>query len=474
MQSDVVVVGGGISGLFCKYLLERKGINVILITRSILRSNSYHAKGGIAFPKDEEDILKHAEDTLRAGDGISDEDVVFRFVKQAYELRNFLMEQGFRFDEETSLEGGHSARRVMHIYGSETGKGLVSQMLSRINMQSILFGSLEALIYDGRRVYGVVFRSGRNLYKVISRFVVLATGGIASLYPRHTNPTTNSPRILHLASRIPLELESLEFVQFHPTVFFAPDGRKLLITEAIRGDGAILINEKGERFVDETQTRDVVARAISMQGKAYLYAGNVNKHLLTTKYRHIYTFLKGYGYDLLKDRIPIHPAAHYFIGGIRTTLEGRTYVENLYVVGELASTRIHGANRLASNSLLECMVMSKLCADDIQAKLKYFPLEDRGNYLHLPEGRESPKLLERYASLLRHGEALESALKKVHRESITYMILKSALLRKESRGVHYRKDFPSKSKDYRGYIVWKGLEVDFESLASDKLGSGIR
>ncbi len=471
---DVIVVGSGIAGLFSAFRLVSRGYRVLIVTPGILRSSSYRAQGGIAAPVAEDDsVEKHVEDTLSAGDGLSDEGRVRRMVYRGRELVFELMDMGFPFDMgekglELSREGGHSFYRILHSGGARTGKKLVEFFLNKLEGNvSYMNGHVVDVVEDGYRARGVVLWDGVGLRILYSRAVIIASGGYASLYKSSTNPDTSLGILMYNLYKKGLALESLEFVQFHPTVFHAPDGRKILITEATRGDGAILLNEEGERFVNETDTRDKVARAIARQKSAFLYAGNIPESLILEKYRFLYVELRKYGYDLTKDRIPVYPAAHYTIGGVRTDLTGYTQFMGLFVIGEAASTRVHGANRLASNSLLEALVM----ADEVSSllsgmlsgldyrEISYFP-----NPVPLPAGPDG--VLDEYAFIERDEERLLQGLSKV-KSGLPRLILESALFRKESRGVHYRSDYPSKREEFRGYLVWHKGNLAFEPVKFD-------
>lgn len=470
---DVIIVGSGISGLFCAYKLSKFTKNILIVSKgSINLSNSYWAQGGIAVAISDKDSLEfHYKDTIKAGDGLCDEERVKKLVSIGKEVILELIEENAPFDKDNdeislSIEGGHSIARIIHSGGIQTGKNLINYLIQNLKDVNFLENTrLLDLIVKNNRVYGVILQRDNEIFRIYSKFVILATGGASGLYLRTTNPYTSTGDAMFIAYKNGLTLENLEFIQFHPTVFFAPDNSKILISEAIRGDGAILLNEKNERFIDEKETRDKVSRAIALQNEVYLYAGNINKKLILEKYGYLYYILKLYGYDLKKDKIPIKPAAHYFIGGIKTNLNGATEIENLYAIGEVSSTRIHGANRLASNSLLECLVMAKLCAMDISKKLKKVKIreirynEDIESYYISEEER---KLLDEYCFILRDGNKLKDALKKIKNESLIKYIFEFALRREESRGVHYRIDFPSKDDKFLGYFQLKKGEITLE------------
>ncbi len=466
---DVVVAGTGIAGLVAADELSRLGYKVLLISPGLRSSSSYRAQGGVAAPVLKEDSIEaHLRDTLKAGDGLGDRDRIALMISEGREILLRLVEEGFPFDRENgglalSMEGGHSRRRVLHSGGVQTGRNLVEYFLRRVEGRAgHLRGYVVDVVVDGGRVRGVVVWDGEGIRIIYSRAVVVASGGYASLYGKSTNPDTSRGLLMWNLYRRGLPLESLEFVQFHPTVFHAPDGNKVLISEAIRGDGAILIDDRGERFVNERDTRDRVARAIFRKGGAYLYAGHLDRGLLLGKYGMLVERLRDYGYDLTEDTIPVYPAAHYTIGGVKTNLDGETDIVGLRVIGEAASTRVHGANRLASNSLLEAMVMGVRAARALAGEL---PGLDYREVPHFPDPvpLDIPDrgLLDRYAFVERDGEELRSAVEGAG-DGPVRLILMSAMLREESRGVHYRRDFPRKDEKFRGYIVWRRGEWSWE------------
>ncbi len=466
---DVVVAGTGIAGLFLADELSRIGYRVLMVSPGLHSSSSYRAQGGVAAPILEEDSVEsHLQDTLRAGDGLGDRERIVRMISEGREILLRLVEEGFPFDREDgrlalSMEGGHSRRRILHSGGVQTGRNLVEYFLNRVRgMVRHVRGYVVDVVVDGGRARGVVVWDGEGIRIIYSRAVVVASGGYASLYTSSTNPDTSRGILMWNLYRRGLPLENLEFVQFHPTVFHAPDGSRILISEAIRGDGAILIDGRGERFVNERDTRDRVARAIFRKGKVYLYAGHLDRDFLLEKYRMLVEKLREYGYDLTKDPIPVYPAAHYTIGGVKTGLDGETDIVGLRVIGEAASTRVHGANRLASNSLLEAMVMARRASRALADEL---PGLDYREVPHFPDpvpidlpGRG---LLDRYAFVERDGLEITRAVENLE-DGIVRLILMSALLRKESRGVHYRRDFLERDERFRGYIVWHRGEWSWE------------
>ena len=472
-MADIIIVGAGLAGLFCAYRLSKITKNIILITKGSLKlSNSYWAQGGIAVAlSDNDSVEKHYNDTIKSGDSLCDEENVKKLVQIGREIVMELLNENFPFDKENdelsfSIEGGHSVKRVLHSGGIQTGKNIIEFLHQKLHDLNILENTkLMDLIVKDNRVFGVVVQRDNEIFNIYSKFVVLASGGASGLYLRSSNPWTSTGEVMFIAYKNGATLENLEFIQFHPTVFFAPDNSRILISEAIRGDGAILLNEKNERFVDEKSTRDKVSREVALQKEVYLYAGNLKKEMIFQKYNYLYNILKFYGYDLTKDKIPVKPAAHYFIGGIKSDLNGKTDIENLYAIGECASTRVHGANRLASNSLLECIVMAHLSSLDISNNLnnvKIKEVEFKRDFYDVKISFEERKILDEFCFVVRNGEELKKAIEKISSENLIKLILNFALLREESRGVHYRKDFPNKNDKFLGYFKIKNGEINFE------------
>ncbi len=471
---DVIIVGSGLAGLFCAYKLVKFTRNILIISKGSLNiSNSYWAQGGIAaVVNDNDSIENHYKDTIRAGDGLCDEARVKDLIIKGREIVLDLINENAPFDKvedelSLSIEGGHSIARVLHAGGIQTGKNLVEFIYNKLKSEINILENTKLLdlISKDKRVFGVVVQRDNEIFKIYSKFVVLATGGASGLYIRTTNAYTSTGEAIFIAYKNSAILENLEFIQFHPTVFFAPDNSRVLISEALRGDGAILLNEKNERFIDERETRDKVSRAIVNQKQVFIYAKHLNKKLLLEKYSYLYNILKLYGYDLLKDKIPVKPAAHYFIGGIKSDLNGKTNINGLYAIGECASSRVHGANRLASNSLLECIVMGTLCAVDISEnldKVKFQSLEYK-SIKEIPEITQYEReILDNFAFIIRDGESLRNSINKIKNENLIKLILQFALKREESRGVHYRLDFPEKDEKFLGYFYIKDGEIGFE------------
>ena len=476
--ADVLVCGSGIAGLTCAIKLKELGLNPVVLTRGT--GNTYYSQGGIACANDPKDSpYAHFLDTVKAGKGICDEDAVRIMVEEGVQRLVDLKVWGVKFDEEKTIEGGHSFPRVSKVK-DYTGRAIYEVLIKRAKELKIpiIFGTLEELLF-GDRVEGVVCTTEEGLLCIRSRYVVLATGGASSLFLHTSNPTRVRGDAIGLCLRFRCIVRDPEFVQFHPTVV---KGTNILISEAVRGEGGVLIDEKGERFVDELQTRDVVARAIYKrlsEGKSVFldFRPLISKGIdIKSRFPTIYSMLMEKGFDPTKEPIPIVPASHYFIGGVRTDLWGRTDLEGLYAVGECASTGVHGANRLASNSLLEGVVFGYRCAYRI-----YEDFSDKKTAFHSfkssKSGRKNPrytlqelrKLMWEKVGLERDEEGLREAHNKVmswledvkdwirtpENRALLDMTLVAlsciigALQRRESRGVHYRRDYPYSREEFR-------------------------
>jgi L-aspartate oxidase len=446
-------VGAGAAGLYAALTAARAGARVALVSATPLaRTASYWAQGGLAAALAADDSPdRHREDTEIAGRGLVRTSAAAVLCRDAPRTVADLEALGVHFDADRhgnlalGLEGGHSRRRVVHAGGSATGRRVVRQ-LSALVVETpgidVLEGSRAAELWtvDGRCV-GVVCEDGRT---VRARAVVLSTGGAAALWARTTNPPGSLGVGLLLAREAGAELADLEFMQFHPTAITGVKGREgFLVTEAIRGEGARLLDEDGERFVDELAPRDEVARAIrdrmDASGRAFvdLDMRDVDPQL----FPNVVGALQEAGLDPTRDLVPVAPAAHYGMGGIVSDLDGATTVPGLYAVGEAACTGLHGANRLASNSLSECFVFGARAARAAIDEPSVTPGEPPAPRSLPAPSRDSRAALWRDAGLVRTREGLERLLGDHH--PLVALIARHALLREESRGAHARADFPA-------------------------------
>jgi L-aspartate oxidase len=464
---DLAVIGAGAAGLFAALTAAREGARVTLVSaRPLAQTASYWAQGGLAAALAEEDSPeRHLEDTLIAGRGIVRRSAAEVLTNEAPARFHDLVGLGVRFDGDRhgnlalGLEGGHSVRRVVHAGGSATGRRILRQLSAVVAEEpriEVLEGSRAATLatHEGRCT-GLLTDDGRA---IAARAVILATGGAAALWSRTTNPPGSFGSGLMLARAAGAKLADLEFVQFHPTAVIGVKGREgFLISEAVRGEGATLHDADGERFVDELAPRDAVARAIyALPERA---ARLDMRHVDPGRFPNIVAALREAGLDPERELLPVAPASHYVMGGIATDLDGRADgVPGLYAVGECACTGLHGANRLASNSLSECFVFGRRAA---LAGLQEPPV--RGSEPSMPAEpvapaptRETREAMWRHAGLERDAEGLAPLLSDPH--PLARIVAVSALSRRESRGAHTRSDHPETAPglDRRHTIVDAG------------------
>jgi L-aspartate oxidase len=471
-EADVAVIGAGAAGLYAALVAAESGARVQLISRSPLpQSASYWAQGGLAAalaPDDSPEL--HLADTLEAGRGATRQSAALVLCGEAPERVRELLGRGIAFDTSPtgelllSLEGGHRRRRVVHAGGSATGRHLTTTLSAQVTAHERVdvrarSTALRLWVEDGRCV-GVVADFGA----VRSAATVLSTGGAAALWARTTNPAGAIGTGLLLAHVAGAALADLEFLQFHPTALVSGgelDG--FLVTEAVRGEGARLVNRVGERFVDELAPRDEVARAIESELRNGSAVFLDMRDLPADKFPNIAEGLARAGLDPGRELIPVAPAAHYMIGGVATDLEGRSTLPGLYAIGECACTGIHGANRLASNSLSECFVFGMRAA---RAALE----EPAPASAAAPPEAEDPVELDPRtrqalwtdAGLVRDATGLERLADDPH--PLARLIALSALARTETRGCHVRADAPALDPelDRRHLVVSGGGELSVE------------
>ncbi|HEX2912830.1 MAG TPA: L-aspartate oxidase [Chloroflexia bacterium] len=539
-QYDYIIIGSGIAGLSVALAAAQGGQRSLIITKSHLEeSNTRYAQGGIAAAVAESDTTRsHEADTLVAGAGLCDKEAVSVLTGDAPARIAELIKLGVPFDREENgelelgREGAHSANRILHAGGDATGR-YIEQTMAEAVRQSPLIERLEehfatALLKDENgRVYGarlLAESAAEHEFEVYGRFVVLATGGAGQLYKYNTNPQVTTGDGIVLAWEAGAALADLEFYQFHPTALNLPGVPTFLISEAVRGDGAILRNANGDAFMYrydprlELASRDIVARAIASEmaltgQPVYLDATHLGEATLRHRFPSIYRYCEENGLDIAKQPIPVSPAAHYFMGGILTGQWGETTLPGLFACGEAACTGVHGANRLASNSLLEGLVFGQRIYD-YTATGAVQPLQEYSNSggFTLPAlalSVESPEALtvaelpslpalqalmweragltrDREGMLegLRQLEAWETALEgrvittRAERElanlvTLGRLVMLAALTREESRGAHYRSDFPKARQEWQRRIVLTKANVSSQAEIHSAL-AGVR
>jgi L-aspartate oxidase len=479
LRVDVAVVGAGAAGLYAALTAASAGGRVALVSRSPLaQTASYWAQGGIAAALADDDTPElHARDTLAAGRDAARESAVRVLCEEAPERVRDLERLGVSFDADRrgnlalGLEGGHSRRRIAHAGGAATGRRITRELsaLAAVHERIEVLEPMAAgsLLCDEGRCVGLVARPRRgDRLAVLARAVILATGGMAALWERTTNPRGAIGAGLSLAHRAGAELADLEFMQFHPTALRLDGPRDgFLITEAVRGEGATLVNAEGERFVDELAPRDQVALAIQSElARGGDPAVGLDMRAVDVqRFPNIAAALDEVGLDPGRDLLPVAPAAHYTMGGVASDLDGRSSLSGLYAVGESACTGLHGANRLASNSLAECFVFARRAAlaagQDQAPPARQLPAG--GQEIDLP-GEATRAALWRHAGLRRDPDGLRELLGDPH--PLARLIAVGCLAREESRGAHQRTDRPAPDPALDGMhtLVGGGAEPRFE------------
>ena len=505
IRTDFLIIGAGVAGLYAALHAARFGRVLLLAKSPLPESNSFHAQGGVAAAIDTDDQPEHHfEDTLRAGAGLCHPEAVKVLVNEGPECIRELIDLGMPFDRQGAdvalgLEGSHRHRRILHAGGDATGRWLVQFLADRVrrNDRIRLLERTRALtlLSEGDRCSGALayHEDSATLLRIVAPATLLATGGACALWARSTNPRGATGDGMMLAYLAGAELADLEFIQFHPTALALPGAPPFLISEAVRGEGAHLLNADGERFMPavhpqaELAPRDVVARAIVRERQrsgtngVYLSLRHLDSPPLRRRFRSIDRRLRQYGLDLARDRIPVAPAAHYFIGGVKTGLHGETRVRGLFACGEVACTGVHGANRLASNSLLECLVFGRraalAAADSIDgaASLAGWPAEADASppsdaTAAFPDIRARlAQIMDEHVGIIRHEDGLreaEAELESLLAASgaghplwpniqLCRLIVQAARLRKESRGVHFREDFPAPVAEFQRHSTIK-------------------
>ncbi len=509
---DFLVIGGGVAGLRAAIELASKGSVLVLTKDKSTESTTGYAQGGVAVAlSDEDEVCIHYEDTVKAGDGLCREEAVKILVEEGPACILELMSWGADFDKEGSklsftIEAAHTRKRILHSHGDSTGKEiervLIKKARSFPSVSRYDFAFTLDLITEGSRCIGASVLRGDSIINIFAQAVILATGGAGQLYSRTTNPVISTGDGIAIAYRAGALITDMEFIQFHPTTLYSPGAPQFLLSEAMRGEGAVLRNIHGERFMhqyhemSELASRDAVTRAIVSEmvktesRHVYLDLRHLDKDFVKNRFPRIYTTCLQYDIDITEDMIPVCPAAHYIMGGVSTDFGGETGIKGLFAAGEVACTGVHGANRLASNSLLEGLVFGARAG---KGAVKYAgETKERNiavNSYHEPAGEDKTlhenlferekirsslrQLMWNKAGIIRCEKSLVDAKKWLkkrdfiidgsflsRRESelknmltVANLIIDSAISRKGSVGAHYRSDFRERGEDWRRHTA---------------------
>lgn len=520
-ETDFLVIGAGVAGLRAAIELAASGRVLVLVKREVADSNTQFAQGGIAAAlSDEDEISLHLQDTLNAGDGLCNPEAAKILVEDAPERIEELIAWGTQFDREgTRLnfgrEGAHSRNRILHAHGDSTGREIQRALFAKVQTLSEIavreFEFSTDLVVENGRASGVGIINERGEYSTIrASAVLLATGGMGQLYANTTNPSVATGDGVAMAFRAGAELTDLEFIQFHPTALYLKKAPRFLLSEALRGEGAYLRNMDMLRFMGkyhpmaELAPRDVVARAIihelervrAKDPVVYLDLTHLDETHLRRRFPRIYSTCLQYNIDITSELIPVHPAAHYAMGGVRTDLEGRTSIPGLYAAGEVAGTGVHGANRLASNSLLEGLVFGARAGKKMRDGLKT-PARRAGDdppaaaYSNGPVPvpieaavSEIQELMWKHVGIVRAAPSMKQAIQRLQEigkqlahprtrrehearnlQIASLLVTRCALAREESRGAHYRSDFPDHDDaKFRKHSLAMGEDIRFIQL----------
>jgi L-aspartate oxidase len=505
LETDFIVVGSGIAGLRAALEIAATGARVAVLTKErASESNTEYAQGGVAVALSEDDEpTLHEDDTLAAGAGLCDERAVRVLVEDGRRYMRELIEWGTEFDREGgellfTQEAAHSRRRILHAGGDATGHEIVRALLARARadkrIEFLAHAATEELILEDGHCRGVRYLDPlvRSSQSLRARAVVLASGGAGQLYLHTTNPQVATGDGMAMAYAAGAALADMEFVQFHPTALNVEDAPRFLLSEAMRGEGGVLRNAEGKRFMPryheraELAPRDIVSRAIVTELErtatrtAFIDMTALDARYLRRRFPKIYDTCLRYGLDITREVIPVSPAAHYIMGGVRTDLDGRTTVEGLYAAGEVACTGVHGANRLASNSLLEGLVFGARAgraaaadhSNDAPAAVvapgmpstgegdaEQAAMSDRNaGEIALAVRKRVRRLMWERVGILRTRQSLTRALREFEQierarslrapsrnfVTVAMLVARAALWREESRGAHFRYDFPER------------------------------
>jgi L-aspartate oxidase len=495
MDCDYLVIGAGVAGLRAAIELAKAGSVLVIAKDSLRESSSEYAQGGIAVAlSDDDEVALHEQDTLYAGDGLCDQTAVHTLVEEGPAAIQDLIAWGAEFDRDGlklsfTREGAHSRNRILHAHGDSTGQEIARTLYQKAaslgNVRFESYSAITDLLMAGGQCVGAVAFDGSGFRNIGARSVLLATGGLGRVFKETTNPDVATGDGVAMAWRVGARIDNIEFVQFHPTALHVEGAPRFLLSEALRGEGAILRNQAGEAFMEryhemkDLAPRDVVSRSIVSEmrrtGSPHVWLDLTAKDagFIRNRFPRIYETCLAYGVDIAKEPAPVHPAAHYAMGGIWTDLDGKTTVPGLYAAGEVACTGVHGANRLASNSLLEGVVFGVRAGAAMgRSAGEYRAGGTAPHEIRIPSCSEAElrSLTWEKCGIARDKIGLETALSCLRvwsaaakeRESptlaglelrnmcqIATLIARSALWREESRGAHYRTDFPNKSEAFR-------------------------
>ena len=519
--TDTLIIGSGVAGL-SSAIHAAKGGSVLIVTKSRINENcTEYAQGGIAAKLNPVDSFdQHINDTLNTGHGICDKKIVSGVVREGPKRVKELIGWGAKFDKENgklafTKEGAHSYPRILRARGDSTGKEIEETLINKVkedpNIRIFEHTFALDLLVSKNTCNGIIAwrkRGGSTL--IWARQTIIASGGCGQVYRETTNPEISTGDGIAMAYRAGIELQDLEFVQFHPTTLYVAGAERVLISETVRGEGGVLRNKFGERFMPdyhssaELAPRDIVSRSVIQEIRktdythVYLDVRHIPKEKLSTRFPKIKKLCKSFGIDITKDLIPVHPSAHYMIGGIKVDQNGRTSMENLYACGEVSCTGLHGANRLGSNSLLEGLVfgyrVGYIASKEATKKKdellspRFFkgpPKNNLYNELDLEDVRNSLKsIMWRNVGIERDGKYLKDTINSIKHWSkyiisndfssplgwevqnmltVSFLIASSALKRSESRGVHYRLDYlNTDDKQWKKHIIINNNKKDFE------------
>lgn len=517
-KTDFLIIGSGVAGLRAAIELAPYGEVIVVTKDRPAESSTEYAQGGIAVAlSDEDEVGIHYEDTLRAGDGLCNEEAVKILVGEGPERIRELISWGAEFDKEGlkldfTMEAAHTRKRVLHAHGDATGKELERVLLNKVrtfpSIEKYPYAFTKDLIIQDEKCYGAYVLAGGQMVALVAKATILTTGGAGQIFARTTNPAVSTGDGMAIAFRAGAVLGDLEFIQFHPTVLYAPSAPQFLLSEAMRGEGALLRNINRELFMKEYHPdaelapRDVVSRAIISQmvrtNSSYVYLDlrHLDSNFIKHRFPRIYATCLQYDVDVTKELVPVSPAAHYIMGGVKTDINGATSIKGLFAAGEVACTGVHGANRLASNSLLEGLVYGARAGVSareygLKASIKEFDIEElnfniNNKYIErhsraitkfdIEEIRHSlRKLMWERVGIIRCADSLAEAKEKLDKWAfilteefntrrelelqnmiqLAQLINFAATLRKNSVGAHYRSDMPYKAEGWQKHIIFR-------------------